>query len=262
MYIEVKVQRIVIRRNDQEVPTKHVILTFGTSVMPTSLEAGYIKINVRPYIPNPRRCFKCQRFGHASHSCRGNATCAKCSATDHSSENCHSSPHCVNCKGDHAAYSRSCPCWKKEKEVIALTVNEKLSYYEARKRLSCLPKRSFSDVARQGVVPQQVQGSTGIATSVPVVAPSTPPEAAASPAATSSKVGPQTPVAQGPRLNRTTRPETRVSAPSTRTSSAPDGAMEVDVKTPASSTPKDQRSLERSKKLTLSASASKKGSAT
>lgn len=112
-------------------------------------------------------------------------------------------------------------------------------------------------------MPQQVQGSAGIATSVPVVAPSTPPEAAASPAATSSKVGPQTPVvAQGPRLNRTTRPETRVSAPSTRTSSAPDGAMEVDVKTPASSTPKDQRSLERSKKLTLSASASKKGSAT
>lgn len=34
----VKVQRIVIRRNDQEVPTKHVILTFGTSVMPTSLD--------------------------------------------------------------------------------------------------------------------------------------------------------------------------------------------------------------------------------
>lgn len=121
----IKVQRIVIRRNDQEVPTKHVVLSFGTSEMPTSLEAGYVKINIRPYIPNPRRCFKCQRFGHASHSCRGKETCAKCSENDYTAINCASLPLCVNCKGDHPAYSRSCPSWKKEKEVIALTVKKR-----------------------------------------------------------------------------------------------------------------------------------------
>lgn len=43
----VEVQRIVIHRNDQEVPTKLVILTFGTIVMLTSPEAGCIKVSVQ-----------------------------------------------------------------------------------------------------------------------------------------------------------------------------------------------------------------------
>ncbi|XP_049516585.1 uncharacterized protein LOC125942457 [Dermacentor silvarum] len=242
-----KVQRIVIRRNDQEIPTKHVILTFGTSEMPTSLNAGYVKVNVRPYIPNPRRCFKCQRFGHASHACRGQTTCAKCSSNEHQSDNCTSSLHCVNCKGDHAAYSRSCPCWKKEKEVIALTVKEKISFYEARKRLSYLSRRSYAEVTQVGAASQRPRESCGPTHSGPAVTPPAPVVEAVSAAPPSSK-GPQTPVSQGPKINRAPRPETRVSAPNSRSSSASGRAMEVDSKTPVSSTPKDKRSLERAKR--------------
>lgn len=258
----IKVQRITMRRNNEQLPTKHIILTFGTSTLPSSLDAGYLKINVRPYIPNPRRCFKCQRFGHASQSCRGKEACAKCSANGHSAEKCQESPCCVNCKGDHPAYSRSCPVWKREKDVIALTVKEKISFFDARKRLGVLPQRSFASVVRQGAAPQQLQEHAAVTTRGPVAAPPAPVEVAASAAPSSSKASPQTLSAQGPRLNRTPRPETRVSGPSPRSSSASEKAMEVDGKTMASSTPKDQRSSERTKKEKIILNTQKKGPVT
>lgn len=187
----IKVQRITIGRNDEQIPTKHVILTFGTSILPSSLEAGYVKINVRPYMPNPRRCFKCQKFRHASQSCRGKATCAKCGANDHPLDNCNASPRCANCKGDHAAYSRSCPLWRKEKKIIALTVKEKISFYEARKKLSHLPQMSYASVARQGAALHRFEGSTGVTASGPVVPPCAPLVAAASAAPSSAKAAPR-----------------------------------------------------------------------
>ena len=37
---------------------------------------GYMTVPVDPYIPNPLRCFKCQKFGHGNKACKGNETCA------------------------------------------------------------------------------------------------------------------------------------------------------------------------------------------
>lgn len=157
----IKVQRIVIRRENREIPTKHIVLTFGTTVLPETVEAGYVKIRVRPYIPNPRRCYTCQKFGHGSLSCRGKQTCARCSKTDHASEGCTAPPRCVNCSGDHAAYSRSCQQWKKEKEIIALKVKENITYPEARRRLAITHKIAYADVARQGAAPRAALVSSG-----------------------------------------------------------------------------------------------------
>ncbi|GBL91756.1 hypothetical protein AVEN_71393-1 [Araneus ventricosus] len=53
------VRRINIRRDCQLVPTKHFILTFNTPRLPEYIKAGYVRCSVRPYIPNPLRCFKC-----------------------------------------------------------------------------------------------------------------------------------------------------------------------------------------------------------
>lgn len=112
----IQVQRITIRRDNKEIPTKHVILTFGCTTLPSEIVTGYMKLPVRPYIPNPRRCFKCQRFGHGSQNCQGQLTCAKCGTTGHSADDeCTSEFHCANCDGDHPAYSRSCVAWKRER---------------------------------------------------------------------------------------------------------------------------------------------------
>ena len=65
------------------------------------------------------QCFKCQKFGHRSQSCKSNfEVCAKCSGR-HKFENCTQTdkPCCANCKGEgklgaeleHWASSRDCP---------------------------------------------------------------------------------------------------------------------------------------------------------
>ncbi|XP_023244043.1 uncharacterized protein LOC111642018 [Centruroides sculpturatus] len=72
------VQCISIRRDGKLIPTKHLILTFNKPILPTSITAGYLRCPVCPYIPNPLRCFKCQRFGHSQTSCRGKNICAQC----------------------------------------------------------------------------------------------------------------------------------------------------------------------------------------
>lgn len=95
----VAVRRITIRRDGEERDTKHIVLTFNSTTLPSTVKAGYLNCKVRPYVPNPRRCFRCQRFGHGSLTCRGKATCAKCASTDHPSDNCGNNTHfCVNCQ--------------------------------------------------------------------------------------------------------------------------------------------------------------------
>ncbi|KFM67744.1 hypothetical protein X975_21863, partial [Stegodyphus mimosarum] len=98
-----------------------------------NIKAGYLNCPVRPYIPNPMRCFQCQRFGHSKMSCRGSITCARCSQIGHDCENCTAAPLFVNCKGEHPAFSRLCPKWKSGKEVQTTKVKRNISYAEARR---------------------------------------------------------------------------------------------------------------------------------
>ncbi|GBO15309.1 hypothetical protein AVEN_52684-1 [Araneus ventricosus] len=82
------VRRISIRRDGQLLNTKHLILTFDSAKLPENIKAGYMRLSVRTYIPNPLRCFKCQRFGHSKTSCRGTLTCARCAEVGHESTDC------------------------------------------------------------------------------------------------------------------------------------------------------------------------------
>ncbi|XP_055925539.1 uncharacterized protein LOC129957299 [Argiope bruennichi] len=127
------VRRIAIRRDGQLQNTKHLILTFHSPKLPDSIKAGYMKLPVRPCIPNPLRCFKCQRFGHSKTNCRGTLTCARCAVVGHESTECSSKEKCVNCKGEHTSFSRDCPAWKLEKEIVTVKVKEQVSFPEARR---------------------------------------------------------------------------------------------------------------------------------
>ncbi|GBL60773.1 hypothetical protein AVEN_200510-1 [Araneus ventricosus] len=77
------VRRISIRRDGQLLNTKHLILTFDSAKLPEHIKAGYMRLSVRAYIPNPLRCFKCQRFGHSKTSYRGTLACARCAEVGH-----------------------------------------------------------------------------------------------------------------------------------------------------------------------------------
>ena len=127
------VKRIKVRRNNELVPTNTFILTFDVPTLPNSVKAGYLHIPVVPYIPNPLRCFKCNKFGHGQNTCRNRFTCAQCGQLDHESKACQNYMACTNCGGKHFAYSRECPKWKLEKMVQQVKVERNLSFTEARK---------------------------------------------------------------------------------------------------------------------------------
>ncbi|XP_064475390.1 uncharacterized protein LOC135389255 [Ornithodoros turicata] len=149
----VSARRIIMRRDSKEIPTKHVVLSFQLHTLPTTIHAGYLNCNVRHYVPNPRRCFKCQRFGHGSQTCRGQTTCAKCAGKDHESPTCENAVKCINCSGSHPAYSRSCPQWKDEKGILKVKVEQNLSYTAAKAQVAFSRKGSYSEVMRRGVAP-------------------------------------------------------------------------------------------------------------
>ncbi|XP_064468686.1 uncharacterized protein LOC135382949 [Ornithodoros turicata] len=90
----------VTRRDGKEIPTKHVVLSFKLHNVPSTIKAGYLNCHVRAYIPNPRSCYKCQKFGHGSRVCRGQAVCVRCAGKDHSSETCSNDICSTNFEGE------------------------------------------------------------------------------------------------------------------------------------------------------------------
>ena len=100
---DTSVRRIKVRRNNELLLTNTFVLTFNVPTLPTSIKAGYLKIPVEQFIPNPLCYFKCQRFGHGQNTCRGTLTCARCSQFDHDNKACVNDVVCINCKDNHCA---------------------------------------------------------------------------------------------------------------------------------------------------------------
>jgi len=129
----INVKRITIRRNENIIQTKHLILTFNSPDLPKYVTAGYLNCSIRPYIPNPMRCFQCQRFGHSKVSCRGQETCSNCSEIGHKYTECSNDSKCVNCQGSHPSNSKLCPKWVLEKQIQTIKIKNNVPYPEARK---------------------------------------------------------------------------------------------------------------------------------
>ena len=96
-----------------------------------TVNVGYVRVKVDRYIPNPLRCFKCQKFGHSSRLCRNEAVCHRC-GEKHSEENCNNAAKCINCSGPHGASSRECPVWLREKEVQRVKAEKNIPFPQAR----------------------------------------------------------------------------------------------------------------------------------
>ena len=107
-----------IKKRDGE-ETFLYILTFRRTTLPQTIKIGYMSCKVRVYIPNPRRCFKCQGYGHGQGGCIHEPVCAKCAhkGSGHPAfEDCGAASKCCHCNGDHPASSRDCPVYLLEKK--------------------------------------------------------------------------------------------------------------------------------------------------
>jgi hypothetical protein len=108
-------------------------LTFNTPNLPEFVDNGYrLRIPVKPFIPNPLRCFKCQKFGHGQSRCRRQQVCGLCAEQGHEFSDCSGTAKCVNCKGDHPSAEKTCPSWLYEKSIMQYSIENKCSFKEAR----------------------------------------------------------------------------------------------------------------------------------
>ena len=131
-------RRITVYRDGIRRETNTIVLTFNTAILPKTLKIGYLNVGVDLYIPNPLQCYTCFKFGHHERRCNRNSSDALCRhcgevGNTHESGSCKNTIKCANCGGEHAATSRTCPVWKREKEIVTIKYKESLSFPEARK---------------------------------------------------------------------------------------------------------------------------------
>ena len=147
-----------INKGPNKVRTPLVILTFEGTILPYEVKCGYRNVKVEEYIPPPMRCYKCNGFGHTTVTCINEMTCVKCGG-NHKRENCSSDQvKCTNCgSSEHEVLDRSCPAFKREKEIIEIKCVEKTSYYVAKKKWeqksyaeAAAPKKSSQVIAAGG----------------------------------------------------------------------------------------------------------------
>ena len=113
-----KAERCVPKKEKTQV-TKQVLLKH-IGPLPSELDLGHWgSYKVRPYVPEPLRCFRCQKFGHHQAQCTYKEICAICSK-NHATSQCmeklkQKAPvqaRCANCKGGHHAWYAECPARK------------------------------------------------------------------------------------------------------------------------------------------------------
>ena len=111
-----RVRRLKRRDDGNTVPSDTFVLSFSQEILPAKVRVAWRSARVRPYVPNPVRCFKCQSYGHMASSCRGKERCGRCASFDHKTSACQATkPKCA-CGGDHECWSRDCPKLAAEKQ--------------------------------------------------------------------------------------------------------------------------------------------------
>jgi len=139
--------------SDERRITNTVILSFNKPQPPTHIKAGYLRILVAPYVPNPLRCFQCQKFGHGRQYCKGEQVCSRCGESGHDYTLCQKAEHCSNCNGDHAASSKACPKWQLEQKVQQIKSEKNISFVEARKLAQQSTKPTMATIVTSAMRP-------------------------------------------------------------------------------------------------------------
>ncbi|XP_016401002.1 uncharacterized protein LOC107733749 [Sinocyclocheilus rhinocerous] len=125
-------KRLQYVRNKERMDSLSVMLQFDEERMPERVKIGYVSYPVRPYVPPPLRCFKCQKYGHVSAVCRGRQRCARCGG-DHVYGKCGegAKAKCCNCGGEHSAGFGGCIAHKHAVKIQNVRITEGLTYAEA-----------------------------------------------------------------------------------------------------------------------------------
>lgn len=122
--------------------------------LPDKLTLCYMSYPVMTYYPPPIRCYNCQRLGHMANGCTALKRCLVCGGNHDKSECNASCPKCPNCGGSHVASSGECSFIKNYKAIQKESLNNGISFGEARKRViasqtDTLSQDTFYSVSQQ-----------------------------------------------------------------------------------------------------------------
>lgn len=133
----IDVRRITKKVDDKRVNTPALVLTISGTVVPETIEFGWLRARTRPYYPAPMLCYKCWTFGHTKTRCpRSTAVCGHCSGEHEVAEDqkCSKPPLCSRCNtSEHNISSRKCPDYVREDEIQHIRVDNGISYPAARR---------------------------------------------------------------------------------------------------------------------------------
>ena len=128
------VKRVSVRRDNTTLQTNTYFLSFNSPTVPKYIKVGFLKVNVSVYVPNPMRCYRCQKFGHTESRCTKTPVCGRCSfvGKEHDYSSCTNEIKCLNCGDSHLSSSKNCPIWKLEKETLTIKYTENVNFPDAR----------------------------------------------------------------------------------------------------------------------------------
>ena len=157
----IAVKRFTIKKDHEVIETNTLLLTFNSITVPKTLRIFYQFVPVDIYVPNPLRCFNCQRFGHHESDCPIDycSVCETCGTGGfhHLASACPNPVKCVNCGLNHLSRSNVCEVWKKEKEIMKIKVTRNLTYLEARKIVEHTPETTFSTIVQSAIAKPEIK---------------------------------------------------------------------------------------------------------
>lgn len=111
-------------------PSETIRLGFQGSSLPSYVYIYNLRIPVERFVFPVTQCANCWKFGHLKIRCPyKKLVCPKCSQNH---ENCTITSYtCVNCSGDHMAFDKICPYFKKEKKLRNLMSEFNCTYRKA-----------------------------------------------------------------------------------------------------------------------------------
>ena len=148
-------------RKGTKEPLPTIILTFGVPSRPHDIWGGFCRILVKPFVPSPLRCFKCQKFGHGQTGSKCLVHCAVCGEEGHDDRDCSKPKRCRNCGEGHSSSSKDCEVWKQQCALKKYIVEEQVSFREACQALNLTP-RGFPKT-QIGITYAGVVGDSGVA---------------------------------------------------------------------------------------------------
>ena len=103
------------RTTRQQDETRQVLVSVRGPLPPHIDLGNWGLFYLRPYTPEPLRCFRCQRYGHHKDNCSRAVTCGICSGR-HWTEKCLTlykekkevHHRCANCGAAHHAWNPAC----------------------------------------------------------------------------------------------------------------------------------------------------------